>query len=133
VIEDFVWNVVFFTIIATLGISVYGVVKKPNLVKKLIALTILSDTINIFAIFVGYRLIYPIAPPILPSLDISALSYFVSHAVDPLPQALVLTAVVIGMAVNSLIAFAIIQVYRIYGTVDARRVVEKAFLEEVVE
>ncbi len=129
-IEEFIWNVVFYTILATLGISIYGIVKKPNLVKKLIALTIFGDTVNIFVIFIGYRMIYPIAPPILPKLDPSALEDFVSKAVDPLPQAFVLTAVVIGMAVNCLIAFAIIQVYRIYGTVDARKIVEKAFPEE---
>jgi len=127
-----VWNLTLFMIIATLGLSIYGIVRKPNLVKKLIALTILSDTVNLFAIYIGYRVIYPVAPPVLFSLDLDALKSFTATAVDPLPQALVLTAVVIGMAVNCLIAFAIIQIYRIYGTVDARRIVEKAFLEERV-
>lgn len=131
-IEEFVWNLVIFTITATLGISIYGIVKKPNLVKKLIALTILGDTVNFFVILVGYRLIYPVIPPILPRLDPSELENFVSHAVDPLPQAFVLTAVVIGMAVNCLIAFAIIQINRLYGTVDARKIVEKAFPEEKI-
>ena len=129
-IEEFIWNTVFYTIMATLGISIYGIVKKPNLVKKLIALTILGDTVNVFVIFIGYRMIYPVMPPILPSLDLDTLREFVSRSVDPLPQAFVLTAVVIGMAVNCLIAFAIIQVHRIYGTVNARKIVEKAFPEE---
>jgi multicomponent Na+:H+ antiporter subunit C len=66
--------------------------------------------------------IYPAKPPILPELSRTALEEFVRRAVDPLPQALVLTAVVIGMAVNILIAFAIIQIYRIYGTLDVREV-----------
>lgn len=129
-IEEFIWNIVFFTILATLGISIYGIVKKPNLVKKLIALTILGDTVNVFMIFIGYRIVYPVIPPILPKLDQDTLGEFIEKAVDPLPQAFVLTAVVIGMAVNCLIAFAIIQVYRIYGTVDARKIIEKAFPEE---
>jgi len=133
VIEEFTWNLVFFTIVATLALSIYGIVAKPNLVKKLIALTIFGDTVNFFVIFIGYRMIYPVAPPILPSISQDAVNEFVNQAVDPLPQALVLTAVVIGMAVNCLIAFAIIQVYRLYGTVDARRIVEKAFPEEVGE
>ncbi len=129
-IEEFIWYTVLLTIVATLGISIYGIVKRPNLVKKLIALTILGDTVNVLVIFIGYRLIYPVIPPILPALDEKQLEYFVSHTVDPLPQAFVLTAIVIGMAVNCLIAFAIIQINRLYGTVDARRIVEKAFPEE---
>ncbi len=52
------------------------------------------------------------------------------HAVDPLPQALVLTGIVISMAVNALIAFGIIQAYRITGSTDAK-VVVKHFSEEV--
>ncbi|MET1160191.1 MAG: sodium:proton antiporter [Thermoprotei archaeon] len=128
--DHFVWNLAVFAIIATLCISIYGIVKKPNLVKKLIALTILSDTVNLMVILVGYRVIYPVMPPVLPIRRSDFLEYFVSHAVDPLPQAFVLTAVVISMAVNCLIAFAIIQIYRLYGTADARRIVEIAFPEE---
>lgn len=129
-IEGFIWNIVLVTITIILIISIYGIVKKPNLVKKLIALTILGDTVNVFVIFIGYRLIYPVIPPVLPTLERSAINEFTQQAVDPLPQALVLTAVVIGLAINCLIAFAIVQIYRLYGTVDVRRIFEKAFPEE---
>ncbi|WP_297536140.1 sodium:proton antiporter [Thermococcus sp.] len=118
------WSFTLISLLATLVISVYGIVAKPNLVKKLIALTIFGDTANVLMVLLGYRLIYPVVPPILPSLSKTALGEFVKTAVDPLPQALVLTAVVIGMAVNVLIAFAIVQVHRLYGTVDARKVGE---------
>ncbi|CAB50373.1 Na+/H+ antiporter subunit C [Pyrococcus abyssi] len=115
-----IWEIIVFTLIATLCISLYGIARKPNLVKKLIALTIFGDTANLLIVLLGYRLIYPVAPPILPNLSKEALPKFLSLAVDPLPQAFVITAVVIGMAVNVLIAFAIIQIYRLYGTVDSR-------------
>ncbi len=114
------WSVTIVSLLATLIISVYGIATKPNLVKKLIALTIFGDTANVLVVLLGYRVIYPIKPPILPVWKESALQNFLNTAVDPLPQALVLTAVVIGMAVNILIAFAIIQIYRIYGTLDVR-------------
>lgn len=116
------WSITIVSLMATILISVYGVVAKPNLVKKLIALTIFGDTANVLVVLLGYRVIYPIKPPILPVWKESVLQNFLSTAVDPLPQALVLTAVVIGMAVNILIAFAIIQIYRIYGTLDVREV-----------
>ncbi|WP_297552825.1 sodium:proton antiporter [Thermococcus sp.] len=116
------WSITIVSLLATLIISVYGIVAKPNLVKKLIALTIFGDTANVLVVLLGYRVIYPVKPPILPELSKRALGEFVKTAVDPLPQALVITAVVIGMAVNILIAFAVIQIYRIYGTLDVREV-----------
>ncbi|MEM0380441.1 MAG: sodium:proton antiporter [Desulfurococcaceae archaeon] len=131
-IERFIWSMVLMNITMVLILSIYGIVRKPNLVKKLIALTILGDTANMFVIFIGYRLIYPVIPPVLPIIDQNRLIEFLEHAVDPLPQALVLTAVVIGLAVNCLIAFAIIQMYRLYGTVDVRKIFEKVFPEERV-
>jgi len=115
----FLWSVTVVSLLVTLLIGLYGIARKGNLVKKLIALTIIGDTANVLVVMIGYRLIYPIAPPILPEWKREALSNFVSTAVDPLPQALVITAVVIGMAVNVLIAFGIIQIYRLYGTVEA--------------
>ncbi|NJE11513.1 sodium:proton antiporter [Thermococcus sp. LS2] len=121
----FIWAVIILTLLATIVISLYGIARRPNLVKKLIALTIFGDTANLIVVLLGYRLIYPVAPPILPSLSKDALRQFISTAVDPLPQALVITAVVIGMAVNVLIAFAIIQIYRLYGTVDTREIGKK--------
>lgn len=121
---DYLWSLLGFTLLATLLIGIYGFVRKPNLVKKLIALTIIGDTANLIIVMLGYRLRYPAKPPILPELSREALSNFLSTAVDPLPQALVITAVVIGMAVNILIAFAIVQIYRLYGTLDARELRE---------
>jgi multicomponent Na+:H+ antiporter subunit C len=121
----FIWSVIILTLIATIMISLYGISRRPNLVKKLIALTIFGDTANLLVVLLGYRLIYPVAPPILPSLSKEALQTFVKTAVDPLPQALVITAVVIGMAVNVLIAFAIVQIHRLYGTVDTRELSKK--------
>jgi len=120
VLEDFLWGISVVGLAVTLVISLYGIAVKPNLIKKLIALTILGDTANLIFIIIGYRLIYPVKPPILPVWKRSYVGTFAAHAVDPLPQALVLTAVVIGMAVNVLIAFAIIQLYRLHGSVDVR-------------
>ena len=123
----FIWTVIILSLIATVIISLYGIARRPNLAKKLIALTIFTDTANLFVVLLGYRLIYPVAPPVLPSFSKEALQTFVGTAVDPLPQAFVITAVVIGMAVNVVIAFAIIQIYRLYGTVDARKLGEKQY------
>jgi multicomponent Na+:H+ antiporter subunit C len=42
--------------------------------------------------------------------------------VDPLPQALVLTAIVIGLATTAMMMAIIIRLYRKYGTFDIREI-----------
>ncbi|MEM0027456.1 MAG: sodium:proton antiporter [Ignisphaera sp.] len=105
-----------------IGVCIYGVLSKPNLVKKFIALTILQDSINTFMILDGYRLWRAglIQPPVLLNWSPTEedLKQFMMRAVDPLPQALVLTAIVIGLAANVFLASVILHLYRHFGTVD---------------
>ncbi len=116
----FLFTVVLLSLVANIGISLYGVFTRPSLVKKFISLTIFSDTLNSFAIAIGFRRVigsYPSAA-VLSSLprEPGELSAFASAAVDPLPQALVLTAIVIGLAVFMFLAGLIAMYYRHYGT-----------------
>ncbi|MCD6301727.1 MAG: NADH-quinone oxidoreductase subunit K [Staphylothermus sp.] len=118
-------SVIVVSLYVNLGIALYGIFARPSLVKKLLAITILSDTANAFAVLVGYR--WPRTgtpqPPVLMNTTNynESIKYYIEHAVDPLPQALVLTAIVIGLAVTLFIAFVIIQYYRLYGTVNVRK------------
>jgi multicomponent Na+:H+ antiporter subunit C len=100
--------------------SLYGIFVRPSLVKKFIALTIFSDTLNCFAVAIGFRRVLDTYPSVavLATLPESPeqLSQLASAAVDPLPQALVLTAVVIGLAVYMFLTGLIIMYYRYYRT-----------------
>ncbi len=122
-LDIFLANLSLISLIAIIGVSLYGILARPNIVKKIIALTIFTDAANLLAILVGFRR-PPSIPPVLLNLEPRAtdIAEFSASAVDPLPQALVLTAVVIGMAVNMLIIFIALQVYRLYGTLDARKI-----------
>ncbi len=105
------------------AISLYGVVSKTNLVKKLIALTIFQDTVNMFTILIGYKLWRPgllLQPPVLTDLSPTpeTLREFVERSVDPLPQAFVLTAVVIGLAVTLFLTTIILHVSYHFKTVN---------------
>ena len=118
-------GIVIISLFVNMGVSLYGMFARPSLIKKLIALTILSDTANVFAILVGYRRWPPgsiVKPPVLTELPPTPerVARFVSTAVDPLPQALVLTAIVIGLAVIIFLAVIMMQIYRTYGTTDVR-------------
>ncbi|PUA33885.1 MAG: Na+/H+ antiporter subunit C [Zestosphaera tikiterensis] len=127
-INGFLFVFMLSTIMLNLVISLYGVFARPSLIKKIIALTILSDSGNVLAIAVGFRDWpsgwSPSTPPVLnvTSPKASDVVSFARVAVDPLPQALVLTAVVIGLAVMLFLVFLTLQIYRLYGTTDVRKV-----------
>ncbi len=127
-LNTYLFNVLILTIFVNIAISLYGVFARPSLIKKIIAVTILSDSVNTLAIIVGYRCwpspTTPPKPPVLTVLKPAAkdIELFASTAVDPLPQALVLTAIVIGLAVTLFLVFLALQIYRLYGTTDVRRI-----------
>ncbi|NJF24220.1 Na+/H+ antiporter subunit C [Thermococcus sp. Bubb.Bath] len=110
------------TLFAMTFLGIYGVATRSNLIKKIIMLNVMGDAINMLFILIGYRLVYPVFPPIYEKH--LTVEEFLSRAVDPVPQALVLTAVVIGMAMNILLTTYAIQFYRLHGTVDARDMAE---------
>lgn len=117
------YTAVVLSLYINIAVCMYGVISKPNLVKKLISFTILQDSINAFLILMGYKLWRPgitLQPPVLldwnPTSE--ALRQFLERAVDPLPQALVLTAIVIGLAVNIFLITITLYAYRHFGTVN---------------
>jgi len=111
---------VFYVLVATIGISLYGVIFKPHLTKKIISITIFSDSINLLAIFIGYKL-YSIPPELK---GMSNINEVLNRTVDPFPQALVLTAIVIGLAVTLFLIFISLQLFRLHGTLDLRKIKE---------
>jgi len=125
------------SIIGIMGISLYGIFHRPSLIKKIIALTIFSDAANTFAIIIGYRLtkgyetpIPPVVTKIPPSTGYIEL--FKETSVDPLPQALVLTAIVINLAIIAFLVALTLQVYRVSRTVDVRTLAVMRAREEEI-
>lgn len=117
---SFLFTVLILSLVVNIGISLYGVFTRPSLIKKFISLTIFSDTLNSFAIAIGFRRVTQFYPSVavmgsVPE-DPSEVTSFSSAAVDPLPQALVLTAIVIGLAVYMFLAGLIVMYYRYYKT-----------------
>lgn len=99
--------------------SIYLMLSR-NLVRVVLGLSLLSNAVNL-VIFVSGRLTRAIPPLIAEGSTVPPEGY-----ANPLPQALVLTAIVIGFGLT---AFALVLTYRAYqelGTVDttAMRVAE---------
>ena len=99
-------------------IGLYIILVKPNLIKVIIGLGIMDTGVNLFLISVGY--ITKGTAPIFsrPGMD-------PGRMVDPVPQALVLTAIVIGVAVLALALSLAIRLYQHYGTLNLRKIREQ--------
>jgi multisubunit Na+/H+ antiporter MnhC subunit len=95
-------------------IGLYGVLRKRNLVKIIIGLGIIEYSLNLFFVLLGYKF-HGRAP-------IDAQDQIILNMVDPLPQALVLTSIVIGLGITALVISIAIRIYEKYGTFDITKI-----------
>jgi len=97
-----------------IGIGLYAVVCKKNIIKIIVGIIILEYGVNLFLLLTGYRS-GGIAPIRTANMDEQE---FIAHAVDPVPQALILTSIVIGLGVVALMAALAIRLHEKYKTFD---------------
>jgi multisubunit Na+/H+ antiporter MnhC subunit len=98
--------------IGLLVIGAAGLVICGNLFRMVLALVLAEAGVNLLLILSGYR--GNATAPILGFGPEGA------AMVDPVPQVLVLTAIVIGVGVQALAVALLVRVYRTYGTLDVR-------------
>jgi len=91
-------------------IGVYCALLKRNLIKIIIGISICDYAVNLFLVLLGYRMNG--RAPILEKDQV------ITNIVDPIPQVLVLTSIVIGLAVMGLMVAIAIRIYQKYGTFD---------------
>lgn len=98
------------------SVGIYGVLSKRHLIKMIMGLMIAEHAVNLFFILVAYRRDgrAPILSPGEP----------ITQMVDPLPQALVLTAIVIGLGTTALLIALAMRLYQKYGTYDIAEIRE---------
>ena len=95
-------------------IGLYGVVVSRQTLKIVISLLIMNHGVHLLLLLIGYR--KGGSPPIVDPG--SVISEFANGAVDPLPQALVLTSIVIGLGVLALMVALCVRLHERYGTFD---------------
>lgn len=102
---------------ALVFVGLYIVLAKSNLIKVIIGINLIDTGVNLFLISVGY--IQAGTAPIF-----SQAAGTPERMVDPVPQALVLTAIVIGVSVLALALSVAVRLYGHYGTLDLRKIKE---------
>ena len=102
----------FFLIV----LGFYCIVVKYNLVKTVIGLSIADYGVNLLVITIGFN--PGGTAPIFTMGELTKASYFV----DPIPQALTLTSIVIGACVTAMSLALVIKLKESYGTLDTREI-----------
>jgi len=106
--------ILYFLTLVLFVMGVYCLIAKKNIIKKIIGLTITDYAINLFIIILGYKR-GGVAPILFRGMDRGE---FNRTSVDPLPQALVLTSIVIGLGVLALMTALCLRLYEKYKTFD---------------
>lgn len=91
-------------------VGLYAVVSKRNIIKIVIGFSLIEYSVNVLFAVVGFK--RGALPPII--TDTAAARNFV----DPVPQALVLTSIVIGLATTALMLALAMRIYEKYKTFD---------------
>jgi multicomponent Na+:H+ antiporter subunit C len=91
-------------------VGLYGILTKRDLIKIILSSGIMGYACNLMLVLFGYQhgAVYPILEKGRPA----------GAMVDPLPQALVLTSIVIELGVTALLAALAIRLYQKYRTYD---------------
>ena len=95
--------------VAMFFISFYGLITTSNMIKSIVFTVIMETAVIMFFLGIGYR--SGILPPIGTDLE----PYLIA---DPLPQALMITAVVIGLSSTAVNIIMFITLFRKYGTAN---------------
>lgn len=97
--------------------GIYALLMKENLIKKIIGLVVFTNGIHLLLITIGYR-----APGVAPIIQDINFYQFAQLAVDPLPQAMVLTSIVISLSITAVALSLVIMAYRSFKTADSRKI-----------
>jgi multicomponent Na+:H+ antiporter subunit C len=103
----------YILIAILIGIGLYGMTIKRNLLKKVIGMTIFQTAIYLLFIQGATKrgATIPVRSPELGSADPALY-------INPLPQVIVLTAIVVGVAITGVALSLLLVAYRRYGTLD---------------
>jgi multicomponent Na+:H+ antiporter subunit C len=95
-------------------VGTYGVIVKRDLVKIILALGIQGYAINLMLVLFGYKnnSVYPILAEGKPVLQM----------VDPVPQALVLTSIVIELGTTAMLVALALRLFERYKTFDITKI-----------
>ena len=104
-------NYIASVVLIVLGL--YAILNMKNIIKIVLGMGIVDYGINLFIVSIGFN--DGGTAPIFTMSEIMQGAYFV----DPVPQALTLTSIVIGACVDAMALSLVIKLYKQYKTTNA--------------
>ncbi len=105
----------FITSVLVILIGMYAVLVKRNIIKIVIGLSVIDSGVHLLLIAIGY--FNNGTAPIFSKAGLTP-----DKMVDPVPQALVLTSIVIGLAVTAVALSLVIRLYDHHKTLDINKI-----------
>ena len=107
---NYIGSFILFTI------GLYTLLTHSNLLKKVIGINIMETSIFLFFVSIGY--IKGANAPII-DLTNGNLTY-----INPLPSAMILTGIVVGVSVTAFALSLIVKIHQAYGTLELDEIME---------
>jgi multicomponent Na+:H+ antiporter subunit C len=101
-------NIVLFSGLGLILIGLWGMLTQRNMIRMVIGFSLTDTGIHMVMVSIGY-VTGKTAPIINDAVPVSEAA---SLVVDPVPSALVLTAIVIGLGVTAVMLAFVVRIYR---------------------
>lgn len=107
-------------IVLLMIIGLYGMLMKQNLMKKLMGTIIFQNSIILFFVTFAYKY-----GGTVPVLDESLPTSVTTNYLNPLPQTLMLTAIVVGVSIVGVAFAMLIVIYKNFQTLEEPEILEQ--------
>ena len=105
----------YWIVIVLMMVGFYVVISRGNLVKKIVGLNIFQTSVFVLYISMGW-VEGGTAPILAPGVELYS---------NPLPHVLILTAIVVSVATTGVALAIVMTIYRRYGSLDERVILER--------
>lgn len=127
-IRTILYRIDYIVTIILFCIGLYALIIKPNLIKKIIGMNIIETSVYLFFISSADIRLGPMSHQWAGPSEISNAAE-VAHAaaghlalVNPIPSALILTAIVVSVSVTAISLGLAIKIYENFGTLDTGKI-----------
>ena len=107
-------------VVVLFSIGLWGLIGGENIIRKIIGLSLMNSAVVALFVIAG-RIDGRNAPILVNGLD--------GPVVDPIPQALMLTAIVVGLSVTAGALILAVRLFRTSGTLDIERIEDREITE----
>ncbi len=116
ILEGLVENYFYFASIIIFSIGAHIMLTHSNMIKKIMGMNIMETAVFLLVVSIGY--VEGGSAPIVPAGGESV------TFVNPLPSALILTGIVVGVSLTAFALSLVIELYKYYGTTDSDEIME---------